>query len=378
MIEVREVITKRDKKKFVNYPLQLYKDCPYYVPYLTIDEMNTLNPKKNSYLLDNEFKAFLAYKDGKLVGRIAGIVSTKDNELTGEKKIRFSRFECIDDIEVFKALLGAVAKFGKECGMEVMHGPWGFNDTDREGLLTYGFDRRSTYATNYSYPYFAEKLEQLGFEDGSKWIERDFVIPTEPYERFVRISDKLKTRMKLVDIADTMSVKQIIANYGDEFFETMTDAYGHLDGYVPIVGKARQEMLDQFASIVNTRYISFLIDEKGKVAGFGICFPSICDAVIKSKAKMLPFGWARLLKAINSPKELEMALIGVRKEYKNSGINSIIITRIMKNILEDGIEKIESNPMLEHNLNVQQQWKFVGGGIIKKRQTYVKKIDEML
>ena len=145
MIEIKEVKTKSDLRKFAKYPVELYKDCPYYVPSLRSDEYATFNPKKNFSLKNNEIKGFLAYKDGKLVGRIAGLINRKDNELTGKKFVRFSRFECIDDLEVFKALLGAVATFGKEHGMEIMHGPWGFNDTDREGILTYGFDRRSTY-----------------------------------------------------------------------------------------------------------------------------------------------------------------------------------------------------------------------------------------
>ncbi len=378
MIEIKQVVSKKDKKLFASYPLKLYKNCPYYVPNLLSDERKILEPKKNSYLEGNEFRAFLAYKDKKLVGRIAGLILRKDNELTGEKKIRFSRFECIDDKEVFKELLSAVARFGKEHGMEIIHGPWGFNDTDREGMLTEGFDRRSTYSSNYYYPYFAKNMNELGFTAGSKWVEKDFPIPKVPYDKVIRIAEKLKGRLKLTEIADKMSVKEILANYEEEFFDTMTEAYGHLDGYIPIVGKARKEMLAQFATIVNTRYISFLVDDNGKVAAFGICLPSICEAVIKSKARMLPFGWIRLLKAIKKPKELEMGLIGIRKEYRNSGINSIIIARIMNNIIEDGIEKIESNLMLEHNHNILNQWKFAESDVVKKRQTYVKKISELI
>ena len=156
MIQIKEVTTKKDLKLFATYPLVLYKDCPYYVPSLRSDEMNTFNPEKNFSLKHCDCKGYLAYKDGELVGRIAGLISYSDNKITGKKNIRFSRFECIDDIEVFKALIGAVEKFGKDKGMEIIHGPWGFNDTDREGMLTYGFNERSTYATNYYYPYFSE------------------------------------------------------------------------------------------------------------------------------------------------------------------------------------------------------------------------------
>ena len=378
MIEVKEVLNKKDMKLFAEYPLKLYKGCPYYVPSLRSDEINTFNPKKNFSLKNNDCKAFLCYKDGEIVGRIAGLINKTDNEITGKKFIRFSRFECIDDIEVFKALLGAVEKFGKENGMEIIHGPWGFNDTDREGMLTYGFDVRSTYATNYYYPYFCERMVELGFEDESKWVEKRFTIPDVPYARIDALASKLKEKHELVDIAETMSVKQILSKYGDKMFDTLNEAYGHLDGYVPVVGQARKNVLEQFATIVNTRYISFLVDKNDEVAAFGIVLPSICNPLIKHKGKLFPTGFISVLQSIKNPKELEMALIGVKKKYRNTGINSILIARISKNVIDDGIELIESNPMLEHNYAIQQQWKFAESEIIKKRQTYKKAIGSLI
>ncbi len=378
MIEIREVKSKKDLKAFAEYPIKLYKDCPYYVPSMRSDEINTFNPKKNPSLIHNDAKGFLCYKDGELVGRVAGLINHRYNEISGKKYIRFSRLECIDDIEVFKALLGAVQKFGKENGMEIIHGPWGFNDTDREGMLTYGFDVRSTYATNYYYPYFCQRIEELGFEDESKWVEFKFNIPDKPDERMDRLAVKIKAKYKLIDIADTMSVKEIIKKYGDKMFETLTEAYGHLDGYVPIEGGERQNILDSFGDIVNSRYISFLIDENDDVAGFGVVLPSIAKPMIKHRGKLFPTGFIGVLKAINSPKELEMALIGVKHSYKNTGINAIIISRIMNNIIEDNVQLIESNPMLEHNKNIQNQWKFADSTISKKRQTYQKAIGSLI
>lgn len=374
MIEIREVKTKKDLKLFASFPVKLYKDCPYYVPSLRSDEINTFNPKKNFSLKESSLKGFLCYKDGKLVGRIAGLINHTHNKLSGQKHVRFSRFECIDDMEVFKALLGAVEKFGKENGMEIMHGPWGFNDTDREGMLTYGFEERSTYATNYYYPYFHENMEKLGFEDESKWVEFGFKIPEKHDERIEALGEKIKAKLGVRDVTETMSVPKILKKYGDKMFDTLNEAYGHLDGYVPVVGKAKKNVLDQFATIVNKDYISFLVDENEDVAGFGIVLPSICDALVKHRGKLFPTGFIGVLKSIKAPKELEMALIGVKKTYKNTGINAIIISKILKNIINNGIEKIESNPMLEHNLNIQQQWKFVDNEIIKRRQTYKKSI----
>ena len=374
MIEIKELKTKKDLKTFAAYPVKLYKGCPYYVPSLRSDELDTFNPKKNFSLKVNKIKGFLAYKDGKVVGRIAGLINYKDNQLQGKKMVRFSRFECIDDIEVFKALIGAVEKFGHENGMEIIHGPWGFNDTDREGLLTYGFNERATYATNYSYPYFAKNLELLGFEAESKWMERRFEIPKKPDERMDRLAERLKVRLKVRELTDTLSVKQIVKQYGDKFFDTLNEAYRHLDAYVPIEGEAKKNVLSQFATIINKKYVSFLVDENDEIAGFGIVLPSICNALIKSRGRLFPFGFIGVLKSIWFPKELEMALIGIKDKYKNTGINSIIIYKILNQIAKNDIRLIESNPMLENNLNIHQQWKFIETEVVKKRQTYTKKI----
>ena len=210
MIEIREVKTKKDLKLFATYPIKLYKNCPYYVPSLRADEMSTFNPKKNFSLKGNKIKGFLAFKDGELVGRIAGLIHYTDNALRNKKMVRFSRFECINDLEIFKALLGAVEKFGKENGMNIIHGPWGFNDTDREGMLTYGFNERSTYATNYYYPYFAENMEKLGFKGESFWLERRFEIPTSEDIRMKNLAEKLKVKLKVKDLAETLSIKQTV------------------------------------------------------------------------------------------------------------------------------------------------------------------------
>ncbi len=378
MIEIKEVKTKKQMRVFAKYPVVLYKNCPYYVPSLRSDEINTFNPKKNFSLDKNLFKAFLAYKDGELVGRIGALINYKDNELTGKKLIRFSRFECIDDIEVFKALLGAVEKFGQENGMDTIHGPWGFNDTDREGMLTEGFDKKSTYATNYYYPYFCKRMEELGFEAESKWAEREFEIPTEPDARMDKLAESLKEKYNLKDVSETMSVRKILKKYGKQFFETVNEAYGHLDGYVPVEGKAIDNVTGQFATIINRKYISVLVDENEDVAALGIILPSICDPLIRHRGKLFPFGFIGVLKSIFAPKELEMALIAVKPKYKNTGINAIIYSRIQNNIVKNDIRHLESNPMLETNLNIHNSWKFIENKIVKRRQTYKKQIGSLV
>ncbi len=378
MIEIKEIKTYCDVKRFAKYPIKLYKGCKYYVPSLRSDEMKTFNRKKNFSLEHCDVKGFLCFKDKKLVGRIIGIINRDANRLTGTKCVRFSRFECIDDIEVFKALLGAVEKYGKENGMDIIHGPWGFNDTDREGMLTYGFNERSTYATNYYYPYFCENMVKLGFEDESKWGEFNFKVPDKVPERIETLATMTLEKYGLTDVARTMNVKQILKKYGEGLFDTLNESYRKLDGFVPIDGAERKNMLDQFATIVNIRYVSFLVDKDDKVVAFGLCLPSIADALIKSKGKLFPFGFIRVLRSILKPQELEMGLMGVKDEYRNTGVNAIIISNVLKNIIEDGIENIQSNAMLETNLSIRQTWKFSEYEEIKKRQTYKKPIGSLI
>ena len=375
MIEIKQVSSKKQLKAFARFAVDvLYRDCKLYVPSLYADELSVLNPKKNFSLEHCEVRCFLAYKDGKIAGRIAGIVQNKYNEISRRKCIRFSRFDCIDDAEVAKALLAAVEAFGKEKGMDTMHGPWGFNDQDREGLLTYGFDRRATYVTNYNYEYYEKLVKDNGFTDESEWLEYDFTVPEEVDERISRISERIKEKLGVRDLAESMSMKKMVKEYGYEAIEMTNAAYASLDCYVPVEGREVENIFQQFVTIINPRYFSLLFNRDDEVVGMGVILPSVANALIKSRGRLFPFGIFRLLHAISRPDELEMALIAVRPDYQKLGVNSLMIARIMKNIIEDGIHKIESNPELVSNVAVQSQWTSLERRVIKRRKTFVKQI----
>lgn len=376
MIIVQEVKTKKGMRTFADYPFRLYKDNPCYVPSFRSDEENIADPKKNPNLEDCEIRCFLAYKDGRLAGRIAGIIQKKYNKVSGRRCIRFSRFDCIDDEQVAAALLKAVEDYGREKGMDTIHGPWGFNDQDREGLLTYGFDRRATYCTNYNYPYYEKLVKSQGFTDESEWLEYDFVIPDKVDERIARIADRLKDKFKVREVADDGPIRKLIKIYGRRAIALVNEAYASLDCYVAVEGRAVDAVLDQFATVINTRYFSLLVNEKDEVVGMAVMLPSLCEAIKKSDGRLFPFGFIRVLKAIKKPKELEMALIAVRPDYQKTGINSLMISRIMKNLLEDKIEKVESNPELVSNTAVQSQWSSMEKKIIKRRKCFTKSIAE--
>lgn len=375
MVKIVEAVTSAQMRAFARYPLELYKDCDYYVPCFTSDEKNIKNPKKNYAAEGCEVKCYLAEKNGRIVGRIAGVIVAESNRKFGEKKIRFSRFDFNGDEDVAEALLSKVVEFGKERGMTVIHGPWGFNDTDREGMLTSGFDRPATYATNYNYEYYADVVRKLGFKKESEWVE--FAIyPGTLDPKIYKAADFVQKRYGFVELNDKYPIKRIIREYGDLFFDCYNEAYKDLDCYVELKGKVKQNVIAQFATVINQDYFSCILDPKtGKIAAFGVVIPAIGKIIKKHNGNLLASA-IPLLKAKKKPDALELTLIGVAPEYRNSGVNTMIITRIHRNIMKNGIKNVVCNPMLTTNAGILTQWKWVEHEEIKRRATFEKEISQ--
>ena len=375
MVKIVEAVTSAQMRAFARYPLELYKDCDYYVPCFTSDEKNIKNPKKNYAAEGCEVKCYLAEKNGRIVGRIAGVIVAESNRKFGEKKIRFSRFDFNGDEDVAEALLSKVVEFGKERGMTVIHGPWGFNDTDREGMLTSGFDRPATYATNYNYEYYADVVRKLGFKKESEWVE--FAIyPGTLDPKIYKAADFVQKRYGFVELNDKYPIKRIIREYGDLFFDCYNEAYKDLDCYVELKGKVKQNVIAQFATVINQDYFSCILDPKtGKIAAFGVVIPAIGKIIKKHNGNLLASA-IPLLKAKKKPDALELTLIGVAPEYRNSGVNAMIITRIHRNIMKNGIKNVVCNPMLTTNAGILTQWKWVEHEEIKRRANFEKEISQ--
>ena len=374
MITVIQVKTAGQMRAFAKFPLRLYKNCPYYVPAIYADERGICDPKKNPMLADSEIRCFLAYREGRAVGRVAAILQKTYNRISGRKCMRFSRFDCENDPEAAAALLGAVEAFARERGMDTVHGPWDFNDQGREGMLTEGFGVRATYATNYNYEYYPALISALGYAPESEWVEYDFAIPEEPDKRIANVAQYIQKKLELTELADTMPMKKLIARYGHESLAMVNEAYSSLDCYVPVSGKVVDHILKQFATAINPRYFSALADKSGRVIAMGVVLPSLCAPLQKSGGRMGPLTLLRLAKAISRPKELEMLIIAVIPEYQKLCVNAVMMARIINHIIEDGIEHVESNPELVGNLAVQSQWSTLERRIVKRRKTFVKQI----
>ena len=373
MIEIKEVKTKSDIKQFVKFPFSLYKGNPYFVPCLNIDEINKFDKDKNESYDDCDVKCFLAYKDGKIVGRIAGIIQRLYNQKVEQKRARFSRFDAINDEEVAKALFDAVENWAKEMGMELVHGPMGYNDLDREGLLIEGFDQMSTFEEQYNHAYYADLIEKCGYKKEVDWLEYRIFAPKEPIERIDRVADVVSKRYKL-KIQRVKSLKSFIAEYKDQFFDVLDAAYSPLYGVVPFSDKMKDSLISQFSLILNKDYIIPVMDEQNKLVAFGLAFPSLSESVNKSKGKLLPFGIFRMLHQIHHPKSVDAGLIAIRPEYQNKGVNTLILSYLIHGMIAKKVKYMETNLMLEDNSRIQHQWDVFDYIQHKKRRSYCKKI----
>ena len=374
MLEIKKVSSARDIKEFIEFPLRLYKDCPYFVPPLYGDEKKLLKSGGCSDVAESVF--YLAIDEGKTVGRIQGIIQKQYNGIHKVSQARFTRFDTVDDINVAKALLSTVEKWGKEQGMTEICGPLGFNDLDREGLLVEGFEENSTFEEQYNYEYYAKLIEDCGYSKDVDWVEYELRMPEKRNEMLARVAKRTLELNKL-HIADTsLPKKQYINKYRDGFFKCLDECYRELYGTVPISKEAQDELVEQFMIIVNKEYAVFICDENDQVVGFGLCFPGIGDAVKKSGGRLTLSTLLKILKTVKSPEVIDLGLVAILPEYQNAGINAVILNGML-DILEKGeVKKCETNLNLENNTAVQAQWKYFNARQHKRRRAYKKLLED--
>lgn len=363
------------KKAFVKFPIKLYQDCPYYVPSLILDELDTLDTKKNPAFDFCEMQMFLAYKDNKIAGRIAAIINHKANEVWNEKHARFSFVDFIDDNEVVDALFDAAIKWVKDKGMDAIVGPMGFTDLDPEGLLIHGFDQESTMATKYSYPYYVDQIERLGFEKEADWNEYRIPVPNAVPERHQRIANMIATRYGL-KVLKFKNMKQV-SPYVARLFELMNEAYKPLYGFAPLTQRQIDHYVKMYVPLLRWDIVSIIIkEETDEVIGFGIGMPSLSRGLIKSRGKLFPFGWYHLLKDLKSKKNpvIDLLLIGVAPEYQGKGVNAIVFNDFIPSAYKCGFQFAESNPELEMNNKVASLWDGFNAENHKKRRAYIKQL----
>ncbi len=374
MITIRQVLNVKDRKKFVKFPLQLYKKCPYFVPPIYMDELSIFTDK-NAYLKTCDQVFFLAERDGKVVGRIQGIVQKTHNQMTGEKRVRFTRFDCIDDKEVSKALFNALEDYAKSNGFDTVCGPLGYSDLEREGLLIEGFNELSTYEEQYNYDYYQSHIEDLGYSKEIDWVEYQLTIPKEPNPKLKRVADHA-LRLSNLHLADLsgLSNAEIIDKYKQGIFYCIDECYKHLYGTVPFDDDVMEQIVAGFKIAVNKNFLVVVLDKDENVVAFALALPSLSKALQKSGGRLTVPAILMLLKAIKKPKIIDMALIGVLPKYQSKGVNAVALQSLVEMLKKYGVEYCETNLNLETNVQVQSQWKYFDARQHKRRRSYIKKI----
>lgn len=374
-IEIQEITSKRDIRKFIQFGNDLYKDCPNYCPTLMFDELNTFDEKKNPAFEVCEKKLFLAYRDGKIVGRIAGLINYAANKHWNVNHVRFGWMDFIDDLEVSKALLDAVAQYGKSKGMDAMNGPVGFTDFDHEGLLIEGFEYLAPMASLYNYPYYERHMEAYGLEKENDWIEFQITPPDSVPERLDRMS-KIAAERSNVRVDKVRSVRELKRKYGFTYFDVIDEAYQQLYNFQPLTPNQKKYYCEMYFPLVNFDFVTIVVNEKDEVVAVGVGMPDISEALRRCGGKLFPFGWYHIIKALRAKKMevFDLLLIAVRPDYQNRGVNSLIIVDQIPYFKQYGIKRVETTSIMETNAKNQANWEYFDKKQHKRRRAYIRSI----
>ena len=372
-IEIKEIKpTRKEIKKFSMFSTNMYKDNKYYVPDLLMDNLDTFNPAKNPASEFCDSKLFMAYRDGKAVGRVAGIINRVVNEKCNEKNVRFGFIDFVDDEEVSAALMAAVEDWGRSQGMDHIVGPLGFTDMDPEGMLIEGFDQVSTMATIYNHPYYPQHIEKLGFERETDWVEFKIVVPDVIPEKMVRICEIVKKKYNVRNIKYT-SAKALVKDYGQAIFQLINEAYSQLYGYSPLTPRQIDHYISMYLPVLRLENVSLIVDADNTLIGVGIAMPSMSKALQRSRGKLFPFGWYHLLKGLKGKNDVvDLLLVAIKPEYQSKGVNSLLFNDLIPCFRKNGYKYAESNPELDDNQRVQLQWQYFETTQHKRRRAYKK------
>ncbi|MFB0903147.1 MAG: GTP cyclohydrolase [Nonlabens sp.] len=370
MIEVRKIESKKDIKKFVQFQMDLYKDNTYFVPPIIKDELAIFDPDKNQVFKNADCWLFLAYKENKIVGRVAALINHIEIDEQKKSKMRIGWLDMIDDIEVTKALLNEVQKIGQEKQLEFMEGPVGFSNMDKAGLLIKGFEELSTMITWYNHAYYKEHMEQLGYVKATEWVEFKFKTPNPIPDKINRFADIIAQRYRLKSLR-FKTTKEILP-YVDQMFNLLNKTYSNLVSFVPIQEYQIELYKNKYLPFINPDFVELVVDESGKLVGFTITMPSFSKALQKANGKLFPFGFIHLLRAKKKNTDAAFYLIGIEPEYQGKGVTAMIFRNIIQNFMNYDITNCETNPELEDNLAVQASWKNYDPTLHKRRRTYRK------
>lgn len=372
MIEIKEATSKKDLKAFVRFPFEIYKDSKYWVPPIIKQELETFNKDKNPIFKDAEARFFLAYKSGKVVGRIAAIINWLEVDKQGIKKMRFGWFDFIDDLDVSKALLNTVEDIGREQQLSYTEGPVGFSNLDKVGVMTEGFDQLGTMITWYNHPYYIDHYSQHGYSIEKEYSENKFPFENVKPEFFKKAQELIKRRYKLRALQLTKTEE--VMPYADRMFDLFNESYSSLSSFVEITDIQKEYFKKKFISFINPEYIKFVVDEHDKLVGFAVVMPRFAQALQKTNGRLFPFGFTHILKAKKHSKDVIFYLIGIHPDYQNKGVHAVIFNEYYETFKKKGIETCYRTPELEDNIAIKQIWKHFDPKVYVRRKTLRKNL----
>ena len=372
-VEIRKIEGKRALRKFIEFANDLYKGCPYYCPPLFFDEMNCFNRVNNPALEVCDYQLWMAYRDGKAVGRIAGIINHRANEKWGFRHVRFGWFDFIDDLEVSRALLDTVAAWGKERGMDALNGPVGFTDFDHEGLLLEGYDFPAVMASLYNYPYYVKHMDAYGLTKDADWIEIQVYPPKTVPERLDRIANIVKERSH-VRVDKVKNSRELVRKYGIQYMDVIDEAYQKLYNFQPMTDNQKNYYKNMYFPMLNFDLVTLVVNEKDEIVGVGLGMPDIHEALQKCGGHLLPFGWYHLLKALRAKQMYSfcLLLIAVRPDYQDKGINALFFQDQIPRMADYGIHTLETTNILETNAKNIANFTQFDHKVHKRHRAYIK------
>ena len=371
-IQIKEVTNLKELNAFIQFPFKLYQDNPCWVPNLVSDDLNTLWRDKNPAFETCEARYWLAIRDGSIVGRVAAILNHPHIEKWGQRYMRFGWLDFIDNPLVSSSLLQTVEGWTREAGMTAVHGPLGFTDMDREGMLVEGFNELATMATYYNYPYYPAHLEKLGYVKDIDWVEYEISMPAQPDEKIARMAAIVEKRNKF-HLLEVRNKKELML-HAKELFELLENEYKLLYGTIPLTPKQVDAYIAQYFGFIQPEFVPMVYNEKNEMVAFGVALPSLSRALQKSHGRLFPFGFIYLLNALRKNERADLYLVAVRSDCRGSGANAILMNSMYEVFRKLGVRKIETNPELETNQLVQGQWKYFETRQHKRRRAFIKQI----
>ena len=370
--EIQEVNSKKRSGQFLQYPLDLYAGNKFFVPPLLANEKKILSPKYNPAFLHSESRFWLAKKDGKIAGRIGGIINHSYNEKMGKNIARFNWFDCIDDAEVAGALFGTVEEWAMEKGMNQISGPYGFNSFDKHGLLVDGFNELAASSSNYNYPYYQKLVTTAGYQKEADWVEYSIKVPGGVPDKMERVAGIATERYNL-RVPEARSMKDLLP-YKYEIFHLLNEAYRHLLGVVPLTEEETDWYVRKFFGYLSSDFVTVVLDQEDNLIAFGITMPSLSEALQKAGGRLWPFGFFHLWKALRVNDTIDLLLIAVKPEYQNKGINAILFRKLIPNFIRRGIQYVETTQNQEGNEKVQAQWSYFDHRLHKRSRCFFKEL----